>query len=97
MDVVKFSEVTAITYLSSRNGTEKSQIKNVNFTKLIILFICSVGRAEGLRAKQQFFRTRPQDSFVAEGGRAIISCVIGNLGGRVQWTKDGLTLGKIRG
>ena len=44
---------------------------------------------------QQFFRTTPQDSFVAEGGRAIINCVIGDLAGRVQWTKDGLTLGKI--
>ena len=43
---------------------------------------------------QQFFRTTPQDSFVAEGGRAIINCVIGDLAGRVQWTKDGLTLGK---
>ena len=29
-----------------------------------------------------------------EGGRAIINCVIGDLAGRVQWTKDGLTLGK---
>lgn len=44
--------------------------------------------------KQQFFRTTPQDSFVPEGGRAIINCVIGDLAGRVQWTKDGLTLGK---
>ncbi len=32
---------------------------------------------------------------MSEGGRAIISCVIGNLGGRVQWTKDGLTMGNI--
>ena len=31
-----------------------------------------------------------------EGGRAIINCVIGDLAGRVQWTKDGLTLGKMR-
>ena len=30
-----------------------------------------------------------------EGGRAIINCVIGDLAGRVQWTKDGLTLGKL--
>ena len=45
-------------------------------------------------SKQQFFRTTPQDSFVGEGGRAIINCVIGDLAGRVQWTKDGLTLGK---
>ena len=50
---------------------------------------------ESAGSAQQFFRTTPQDSFVAEGGRAIINCVIGDLAGRVQWTKDGLTLGKI--
>ena len=44
--------------------------------------------------RQQFFRTTPGDSFVPEGGRAILTCVIGDLGGRVQWTKDGLTLGE---
>ena len=54
----------------------------------------SAGRVNGDGPKQQFFRTTPQDSFVPEGGRAIINCVIGDLGGRVQWTKDGLTLGK---
>jgi hypothetical protein len=53
------------------------------------------GQQQTQRTRQQFFRTRPQDSFVSEGGRAIISCVIGNLGGRVQWTKDGLTMGNI--
>ncbi len=53
------------------------------------------GQQAQQRTRQQFFRTRPQDSFVSEGGRAIISCVIGNLGGRVQWTKDGLTMGNI--
>jgi len=54
------------------------------------------GRVNGDGPKQQFFRTTPQDSFVPEGGRAIINCVIGDLGGRVQWTKDGLTLGYYR-
>ena len=47
----------------------------------------------GASPRQQFFRTTPGDSFVPEGGRAILTCVIGDLGGRVQWTKDGLTLG----
>merc|ERR1719150_3532153 len=46
--------------------------------------------------RQQFFRTTPGASFVSEGGRAILTCVIGDLGGRVQWTKDGLTLGYYR-
>ena len=49
--------------------------------------------AVGASSRQQFFRTTPGDSFVPEGGRAILTCVIGDLGGRVQWTKDGLTLG----
>ena len=37
---------------------------------------------------------RPQDIEVAEGGTAVIACEVGNREGRVQWTKDGLTLGK---
>ena len=61
--------------------------------KIFIINFFLVELSSGERTRQQFFRTRPQDKFVSEGGRAIISCVIGNLGGRVQWTKDGLTLG----
>ena len=57
------------------------------------IFLVSAIGCDG--SKQQFFRTTPQDSFVPEGGRAIINCVIGDLAGRVQWTKDGLTLGKL--
>ncbi len=37
---------------------------------------------------------RPHDVTVAEGGIAVIPCEVGNREGRVQWTKDGLTLGK---
>ena len=33
---------------------------------------------------------------MAEGGTAVIPCEVGNREGRVQWTKDGLTLGKKR-
>ena len=44
--------------------------------------------------RQQYFRVRPQDIEVAEGGTAVIACEVGNREGRVQWTKDGLTLGK---
>ena len=63
------------------------------FQQFTNVYFSAVYRADGA-GKQQFFRTTPQDSFVPEGGRAIINCVIGDLAGRVQWTKDGLTLGE---
>jgi len=34
------------------------------------------------------------DVEAGEGGVAIIPCEVNNRHGRVQWTKDGLTLGK---
>ena len=43
----------------------------------------------------QYFLKTPQDSSVAEGDRAVLECQVGNLQGRVQWTKDGLTLGML--
>jgi len=60
------------------------------------LFLTLLTGVVGASPRQQFFRTTPGDSFVPEGGRAILTCVIGDLGGRVQWTKDGLTLGYYR-
>ena len=44
--------------------------------------------------QQQFFRSRPRDVDVAKGGTAVVECEVANRAGRVQWTKDGLTLGK---
>ncbi len=43
---------------------------------------------------QQFFRTKPQDAEVAQGGMAVVECEVANMQGRVQWTKDGLTMGE---
>ena len=43
---------------------------------------------------QQFFRARPRDTTVSVGGSAVVECEVANLAGRVQWTKDGLTMGK---
>ena len=45
--------------------------------------------------QQQFFRAKPFDVDVAQGGTAVIECEVANRQGRVQWTKDGLTLGKM--
>ena len=44
--------------------------------------------------QQQFFRVTPTDVHVGEGRTAVINCAVENRAGRVQWTKDGLTLGK---
>ena len=44
--------------------------------------------------QQQYFRVPPSDQEVGEGGTVDIPCEVGNRRGRVQWTKDGLTLGK---
>ena len=59
------------------------------------IFNISVADVAEIPVEEQFFRSPPKDSFVAEGARAIMPCVIGNLGGRVQWTKDGLIMGKL--
>ena len=47
--------------------------------------------------QQQYFVIPPSDISVAVGQTAVISCVVGNRAGRVQWTKGGLTLGKLFG
>lgn len=45
---------------------------------------------------QQFFRLKPADKEVAQGGTVVIPCEVSNRQGRVQWTKDGLTMGKCK-
>ncbi|EFN74259.1 Kin of IRRE-like protein 1 [Camponotus floridanus] len=37
----------------------------------------------------QYFRIRPSNSSVLEGGEVIIPCEVGNRVGIVQWVKDG--------
>ncbi|XP_059087472.1 nephrin-like isoform X2 [Tigriopus californicus] len=61
---------------------------------LILGFILYSGVV--VEARQQHFRVRPHDVEVASGGTAVITCEVGNRAGRVQWTKDGLTLGYQR-
>ena len=57
----------------------------------IDVFDCFSGFVSG---QQQYFRVPPSDQEVGEGGTVDIPCEVGNRRGRVQWTKDGLTLGK---
>ena len=49
----------------------------------------------GVIGQQQYFRVPPTDVEVGEAGTAVIPCEVGNRHGRVQWTKDGLTLGEF--
>lgn len=37
----------------------------------------------------QYFRVRPRNSSVLEGGEVTIPCEVGNRVGIVQWVKDG--------
>ena len=47
-----------------------------------------------VRCQQQYFRVPPSDIDAGEGSVAVIPCEVGHRAGRVQWTKDGLTLGR---
>ncbi len=47
----------------------------------------------GGHTELQYFIRTPRNTSVAEGDTAVLVCQVGNLKGRVQWTKDGLTLG----
>ena len=71
-------------------------------TKDLICFICNIindiyyvfiSVSNVVSQQNQFFRVKPSNADVAEGGTAIIACEVANRRGRVQWTKDGLTLG----
>ena len=86
--------ITVCRIHSPATSSSAGYLTNIILQSLNYDNISAIGGAAG-EGKQQFFRTTPQDSFVPEGGRAIINCVIGDLAGRVQWTKDGLTLGKL--
>ena len=57
-------------------------------------YFLSSAEAAKPKSTQQFFRVTPHDTEVGQGGTIIIPCEVGDRRGRVQWTKDGLTLGK---
>ena len=43
--------------------------------------------------QQQYFRLKPRNVTVHEGGEALLECEIVHLAGAVQWAKDGFALG----
>jgi len=61
-----------------------------------ILLLQGVILCTSVKAQQQFFRVKPRNAEVGQGQVAIIPCEVANRRGRVQWTKDGLTLGYDR-
>ena len=65
---------------------------------MYFLFVagCFLSHTEAAKpsSTQQFFRVKPHDTEVRQGGIVVIPCEVGDRRGRVQWTKDGLTLGK---
>ncbi|NXJ16810.1 KIRR1 protein, partial [Odontophorus gujanensis] len=48
-------------------------------------------------AAQTRFVEEPEDQTVVAGHRIVLSCVVLNYSGIVQWTKDGLALGMGQG
>uniref|UniRef100_A0ACB8G6W8 Kin of IRRE-like protein 1 n=1 Tax=Sphaerodactylus townsendi TaxID=933632 RepID=A0ACB8G6W8_9SAUR len=64
-----------------------------------------LGRAEASRSPclqcrpvvQTRFTEEPEDQTVVSGQRIVLSCVVLNYSGIVQWTKDGLALGMGQG
>lgn len=63
----------------------------------ICLFLVSIpvlAQCSG-QLSQQKFRTKPHDMTVLEGSEAVLRCEVQNVGGQVQWTKDGFALGEF--
>jgi len=72
------------------------EVKIRSSQQLLLLSIIILMLTDFAHGQQQYFRVRPTDVEVGEGGTAVIPCEVGNRQGRVQWTKDGLTLGYNR-
>ncbi|XP_018344603.1 PREDICTED: nephrin-like isoform X4 [Trachymyrmex septentrionalis] len=53
---------------------------------LVLVAACLIPTIKG---DGQYFRVRPSNSSVLEGGEVTISCEVGNRVGTVQWVKDG--------
>ncbi|KAK2525031.1 hypothetical protein Q9233_009078 [Columba guinea] len=63
-----------------------------------ILFLCLLTLADTHgQAAQTRFVEEPEDQTVVAGQRIVLSCVVLNYSGIVQWTKDGLALGMGQG
>ncbi|XP_045780865.1 nephrin isoform X3 [Maniola jurtina] len=58
---------------------------------IAVAILCALSSVSG--AQQQYFRVAPRSLRVQEGSEAVLECAVANLGGQVQWAKDGFALG----
>lgn len=63
---------------------------NIKLYFNIVFFLLSIAT----QFKQQEFRVKPKDVNAREGSNVTLSCEINDVIGDVQWTKDGLALGR---
>ncbi|XP_020290195.1 nephrin isoform X2 [Pseudomyrmex gracilis] len=61
------------------------KLHEMRFFVLVVACFISTVKGDG----GQYFRIRPSNSSVLEGGEVIIPCEVGNRAGSVQWVKDG--------
>lgn len=61
-------------------------MRHIGMRFLVLAAACLIPAVKG---DGQYFRVRPNNSSVLEGGEVIISCEVGNRVGTVQWVKDG--------
>ncbi|KAM4880643.1 kin of IRRE-like protein 1 [Sylvia borin] len=64
--------------------------------RILLLCLLSLAGSRG-QAGQTRFVEEPEDQTVVAGHRIVLSCVVLNYSGIVQWTKDGLALGMGQG
>ncbi|XP_030147069.4 kin of IRRE-like protein 1 [Taeniopygia guttata] len=64
--------------------------------RILLLCLLSLAGSRG-QAVQTRFVEEPEDRTVVAGQRIVLSCVVLNYSGIVQWTKDGLALGMGQG
>ncbi|XP_042296524.1 kin of IRRE-like protein 1 [Sceloporus undulatus] len=64
---------------------------------LAVLWVASGSGAAFAQVLQTRFVEEPEDQTVVAGQRIVLSCVVLNYSGIVQWTKDGLALGMGQG
>lgn len=62
----------------------------------MVYFIPGVLQASFPDPTSQFFIEKPVNQTVNEGQDILLKCKVGNLQGRVQWTRNGFAMGKIR-
>ncbi|XP_064031884.1 kin of IRRE-like protein 1 [Pogoniulus pusillus] len=64
--------------------------------RILLLCLLTLADSRGQVAQTRFVE-EPEDQTVVAGQRIVLSCVVLNYSGIVQWTKDGLALGMGQG